>query len=337
MISINPLFQVLVMFGNSAIATSGKRVDELKPGQLGIFDYETNLAITPTVMKTTPRFFFAVGKSTTGSTTVSNEVMKSASEYVQLSGVKNTVAKDYQAGVNQVLTYNIGTLQADMDYGIKLEVQSQEAFSNFGYNLPTKSFFVNSGPESDPLSGIASTEDFVDKMVAAINNDVETILTAAKVDADTFTVTVSADSQEMFGEVNLKYANPLGVKVTPSLINLEDTGSTVAETTAMVYEQGSGYDVNQREYEAGGWNGNPGVYRASDTTYLSGGEKVADKAGTYASLSVSYMNDGVGGGQTYQKSLLTEIVCPAGESTGLGALNALALALPGGKAFPSLA
>ena len=337
MISSNPLFQILFTSGNKALAAAGTRPDELTPGQLGFFDYNTGLAVTAANAKTTRQIFIAVGKSTTGSTTTSNNIAKSAAEYILVGGIQSAIGKEAVAPVAQILTYNIGDIKPLTDYGIKLEIRNQEAYANYGYNVPSKIFTTTSGPEEDLATGLASTEDLIDDLVAMVNADPENqdstpLLVATKVDADTFTIAINPMAMEQYAGVNLKYANPRGTLAIPSLIGFEEnpvSPSTVTETQAMVYAQGSGYDLRELEYEAGGWNGNPGIYRNSDVTGFERGISEGVATAVYDTFSIGYINKGVGGGLEYGKSLLTIIACGAGETSAKTALNTFVTGLNG--------
>jgi hypothetical protein len=326
MITTNPPFQVLVTKGNQALLAAGNRSDQLKPGQLGIFDYSTGLSITATTAKTTKRIFFAVGKSSIGSTTVIDDVQKSTAEYVEVGAITSIVGKDYVAPVDMVITYTIGDVLPETDYGFKIELRNQETYSNYGYNTPYKYMSVRSGEEADPATGLADTEDFIDAAVIEFNNDPENLFTATKTSPTTFTVAIRAQTLYNYVGVNLKYANPRG---TFAVASTDGFGSdtTFATTTELKYEQGAGYDIKQLEYVAGGWNGNPGILRASTITGFDAGIAEAVTGTGYGMLSIGYRNHGVGADLPYQKDLLTYIVSPEADATAIGVLKTIATQL----------
>jgi len=80
----NDVFQVLVTKGNQAILAKGKKVEELAPDQIGIFDANTTLSVDGT----TPvkEFFIAVGVDKDGDGVV-DSINQSAGQTIQTRGI----------------------------------------------------------------------------------------------------------------------------------------------------------------------------------------------------------------------------------------------------------
>ena len=76
----NDVFHLLVTKGNQAVLAKDKKVVELAPGQIGVFNYDTNLSIA--AADPAPRnFYMAVGVDAGDGTT--GDIMKSAGSHVQ--------------------------------------------------------------------------------------------------------------------------------------------------------------------------------------------------------------------------------------------------------------
>ena len=57
----NDVFHLLVTKGNQEVLAKDKKVTELLPGQIGIFNYDTNLSFDATVATAPRNFYLAVG------------------------------------------------------------------------------------------------------------------------------------------------------------------------------------------------------------------------------------------------------------------------------------
>lgn len=136
-------------------------------------------------------------------------------------------------------------------------------------------------------------------------------------------VTVSAAQLYNYAQINLNYLNPRTTDAFLSMIGFgTDTTSTI--TTALVYEDGAGYDIAQREYVAAGWEGSP--YRQSALYGLAFDNKyppLANKADQYWVASITHENIGIGGGEKYHTSLLNEIALPTANTTAINSVSAI--------------
>ena len=117
-----------------------------------------------------------------------------------------------------------------------------------------------------------------------------------------------------FCSINTTYFKPRETVMIVSLTSGFDCGGIVEVIQDVAYEQGSGYDVRQREYIAGGWNGKPGPYRVSELTGTAsvnpGFKYFADVNVKYNRINLSYDQSSLGGWQNYLNNLATEIYFP---------------------------
>lgn len=146
-------------------------------------------------------------------------------------------------------------------------------------------------------------------------------------------ITVVSDTLRSYSQINLNYLDPRQVNVIMSVLSGDfghNGGSfgpdtTQATTQALIYEDGAGYDLQQLEYVAGGWNGKPGPYRVSELIGVAFGnfETFATTNGQYNVYSLTHENTGIGGGHKYQTSLMTIVAIPTANTTALNSVNAI--------------
>ncbi len=340
MITQNAAFQVLVTAGNQGVAAAGLRPDQLLSGQLGVFDYNTGLSVDGSVPSKNRNVFIAVGIARgLAAASAVTDIRKSAGENVEKSGLRAMTQKPYVAGVDKEVVLDFGTLKANTSYTAKLEFRSQEAFRNFGNNTPVKSATLATGPA-------VNTDELYNAFVVAFGNELlladedEGIVSIAFLDggaadaviaeedvADAvgklkLQITVASSPLKTYTTINLNYLNPRATNFIVSTPDGFDSTASVTVTQELVFEEMSGYDVNQLEYVAGGWNGNPGVYRESSVGF-AGVELFAVQATGYDVISLSYDNTGIGGGEKYHTSLETIIAIPAADNTTFTAVENL--------------
>lgn len=261
----NPVFQVLVA-ANSTILAAGNGVTDLAVGQLGIFNAETNQSVA-TNAALPNKFYFAVGLPNAAGTL--GDIRKSAGELITKSLVKRVRSSAYTAGQQQVIDIDLTNFQPvyNEDYVIRLEFQSGQTMNLNGFTNPIKSFVFNTGTVS---TGNYTLADFIDNFAAEINLDVEGLVVATNVSDTTLRLTIGSEDKEYFiNGVNRRYDALREFNVNWGLSQGFETGGVYTVTsTGPVYESGSGYDIKQLEYVAGGWIGNPGVYRTSELNGL---------------------------------------------------------------------
>lgn len=322
MISTNPAFTVLASSGNQALAAAGLRLDQLKVGQIGAFAYETGLTIDGTKPQENKRFFLAMGTGPLAAGQANADVIKSSGRQIQVAGIKAYNLKPYAPAVDKVITLTFADkLPVNDEAGIKLQFMSQESYANYGVNNPKKTFIIPTGPEDAADSGKANLDAFLDNLVLEIAKDDEGIISATST-ATTLVVTIKATAlKATIPQIN--YQGNRGVDAFISVGENLYGVATVATTTELVYEQTAGVDVQQLEYVAGGWTGNPGIYRETEAAGFTPVIFNAVKTSGYDLTTITYDNTGIGGGEQYQTSLQTIIAVPVADDATATSLKAI--------------
>lgn len=121
---------------------------------------------------------------------------------------------------------------------------------------------------------------------------------------------------QQFCGINTMYYNPRQTVVIPSLIEGFNCTGKVTITQTALDEEGSGYDIKQKEYHAGGWNGKPGVYRASTALGLAmpGFKYFADEAKKYDQFNLIYDQFSTAGWKEYLNNLMTLVAIPGADT-----------------------
>lgn len=173
----NHVFQVLVTTGNQAVLTAGNRVADLAPGQIGVFDYDTNLSLNSS--STSRNFYLAVGLDTDGDT-VTDDIVKSRGTHIQ---GKNTVYYTYRPhtpGRPMKVVLKNYTAECETEYGIKLELRNQEIYRTQGYNQFTKTYSIMTSCCSDcaPTCPSGDANEITKLLKINVNNDPTGLITA---------------------------------------------------------------------------------------------------------------------------------------------------------------
>jgi hypothetical protein len=126
------------------------------------------------------------------------------------------------------------------------------------------------------------------------------------------------------GGINLGY-HKAGINFEAHLVDGFVCNGTLTTITEFQFREGSGYDLQQLEYVAGGWNGKPGPYRQSTTTGMArdGIEYFTSVSAKYNVLSLTYDQFSVGGWLEYLNNLETIIAIPCADTTTLTGLVAV--------------
>ena len=120
------------------------------------------------------------------------------------------------------------------------------------------------------------------------------------------------------GSINLTYYKT----GTDYLIALREgftNNGTITIITPLQYPEGMGYDLQQQEYVAGGWNGNPGPYRTSAVTGLQKNNfnYFAIPSANYNQVIFEYYLESVAGFLDHSSDLKTIIAFPCADTTTL--------------------
>ena len=189
----------------------------------------------------------------------------------------------------------------------------------------TEAKAVASGATVQISNIVMGTEATVDEgttlavVTATGGNAVIDLATIAERVTPGIRVTTNPLAVDEFCNINTLYLKPRETVMIVSLTSGFDCGGIVEVIQDAVYEQGSGYDVRQREYKAGGWNGKPGPYRVSELNGVaSNGFRYFSDADTkYNRVNLTYDQFSIGGWQEYLNNLATEVYFPVGTEAGL--------------------
>jgi hypothetical protein len=346
----NDVFQVLVTKGNQATLAADKKITDLKDGQIGVFDANTKLTIDGT--KPVEEFFIAVGVNPTNAAEP-DSINTSAGELVQTRNIGNFTYQAYKAPLPKVVEISGFKADCETDYAIKVEFRNQKIYRSQGFQQYTHVYNIKTScceKCEDCPSG--DCNEIVKLFVEAINRDPKGLVKAEAInptgnvvvtDIDAFILANQAVNNdddpandvclkirltslplriEEFCSINPRYFKPRETELVVSLVQGFNCNGTVTTTQEIIFEQGSGYDVREREYKAGGWNGRPGPYRTSCVTglYSEGFKYFADAAVKYDRLALEYQNEATGGWLDYKNDLATEIAIPNTDSTTLNSL-----------------
>ena len=335
----NKVFQVLVTKGNAALPSRSATLDSLAVGQLGIFDAKTNLAIDGTTNPVRD-FYLAVGVDKDGDT-VMDGVNFSAGQLIQKENIRDFTYKPHSAARPMVFEITDYKVNCDTEYAVKLEFRNMQVYMRQGYNAYAKTFSVKTACCEECVDcPSGSPADLTTKLLQAFNSDAAGMFKAEAIEEPRGAVIadlaayiadpLNADALDTLGirittvplaiqqfcSINTMYYNPRQTVVIPSLIEGFNCTGKVTITQTALDEEGNGYDIKQKEYHAGGWNGKPGVYRASTALGLAmpGFNYLAVEGSKYDQFSLVYDQFSTAGWGEYLNNLMTLVAIPAADT-----------------------
>ena len=343
----NDVFQVLVTKGNQAVLGAGSKVTNLQPGQIGVFNFDTNLSIDGSVP--TKNFYLAVGLDRDGDG-VTDDVAKSRGSHIQGKNIAFYSFRPHTPGKPMKVVLKNYVADCETEYGIKLELRNQEIYRSQGYNQFTKTYSIKTsccdGCEQTCPSGDANE---ITKLLfinisndptglvkanilprgsvtnAGVTPDANGHLTLAQVDTimaynatqtnpanyvltnlEIETVTQKINN---FCQVNLKYFYPRETVAIVTKIEGFKCNGAVEVTQQAAFEEGSGYDIKQLEYEALGWDVSP--YRLSTLNGVAD-ERSYNTVTTekYDQIALTYDQFSIGAWLEYLNNEATLIAVP---------------------------
>lgn len=137
--------------------------------------------------------------------------------------------------------------------------------------------------------------------------------------------------------VNLKHFHPRRVNAIVSVLeDLVCIGGTTSEAQALVHEEGSGYDIQQKEYHSQlNSLGSPYVLSTATGT-AKANSFYADRAVKYDQFSIEYDFGSKSGWLDYNSPISTIVAVPGADSVTLDALVAAIDVIFGGLGFDEL-
>lgn len=279
---------------NATVATAGD-VTALLPGQLGIFSEKTGQAVTAF----DEPVFLAVGLDENGDGDTDN-IRKSAGRNIQPGNVVYATRQDYVAPVDKVIDITDVKALCGDSFGIKVEARNEQIYAVQG-TIQYRESFVAKADNCDACADDACSEANVAKLVQDIvlqsklggdpffkvealstgeevavlsDEDLQTIVDTTEALEDKSTqekvairVTAIASKVQNFANVNLDYMTARQTDVFVTIVG--DATAKVEVTTELQYEQNSGYDVRELEFQTIGFRtGNTGAYRIGAITQL---------------------------------------------------------------------
>ena len=344
----------------NTLITAGKQVSELAVGQLGMFSEATGLSITAP----TENFFLAVGLDNDKDGVV-DDIRKSAGRNIQPGNILYTSRQNYVAPVNKVVDIKDINVKCGDSFGIKIEARNEQIYNVQG-TVQYRRTFVAKANACESCSDDACVEANVAKIVKDIltsfnaNKDpfykIEAIadmgngenpnvrvITDAELDAivaatdalaDPSTqkpvgirVTAIATAVQQFANVNLDYKTARQTELIITTVGDEFETNAVVETVSeLVYEQNSGYDIRELEFQTIGFReGNTGAYRIGAITGLPNEVQYESQLnGQYVTFTLAYDHKHRNGSWLqYDNALATYIVIPTASAALITAVQNL--------------
>ena len=372
----NDVFHLLVTKGNQAVLAKDKKVTELAPGQIGVFNYDTNLSFDATVAAAPRNFYLAVGVDAGNGTT--GDIMKSAGSHVQGKNIAFYSFRPYTPGRPMKVLLKDYVANCETEYGVKLELRNQEIYRTQGYNQFTKTYMMKTSccDGCKPTCPSGDANEITKQLFININNDplrlvkanikpragavlpsgvtvdaqgnltlaqVDTIMAAnaAKADPTKYVYTdleIETVTQTIqdFCSVSLNYMYPRQTVAILTKVGDFKCSGTVATTQTAVFEEGAGIDVKQLEYKAKGWTESP--YRVSTVNGVADNRiYITDANAKYDVFALTYDQFSLGGWLEYFHNQASIIAIPTADATTRNGLAAILDKVAVAQSFEPLA
>ena len=372
----NDVFHLLVTKGNQAVLAKDKKVTELLPGQIGIFNYDTNLSFDATVTAAPKNFYLAVGIDAGNGTT--GDIMKSAGSHVQGKNIAFYSFRPYTPGRPMKVLLKDYVANCETEYGVKLELRNQEIYRTQGYNQFTKTYMMKTSccDGCEPTCPSGDANEITKQLFININNDpsglvkanikpragavlpsgvtvdangnltiaqVDTIMAAnaAQTNPANFVYTdleieTVPQTIQDFCSVSLNYMYPRQTVAILTKVGDFKCSGTVATTQTAVFEEGAGIDVKQLEYKAKGWTESP--YRVSTVNGVADNRiYITDASAKYDVFALTYDQFSLGGWLEYFHNQASIIAIPTADATTRNGLAAILDKVAVAQSFEPLA
>ena len=183
----NDVFHLLVTKGNQAVLAKDKKVVELAPGQIGVFNYDTNLSIA--AADPAPRnFYMAVGVDAGDGTT--GDIMKSAGSHVQGKNIVFYSFRPYTPGRAMKVVLKDFTAKCDTQYGVKIELRNQDIYMTQGFVQFTKTYAMKTSCCNDCVETCPSGDanEITKQLLINVANDPTGLVIARPIARQALTV-----------------------------------------------------------------------------------------------------------------------------------------------------
>ena len=372
----NDVFHLLVTKGNQAVLAKDKKVTELAPGQIGVFNYDTNLSFDATVAAAPRNFYLAVGVDAGNGTT--GDIMKSAGSHVQGKNIAFYSFRPHTPGRPMKVLLKDYVANCETEYGVKLELRNQEIYRTQGYNQFTKTYTMKTSccDGCEPTCPSGDANEITKQLFINISNDpsglvkanikpraravlpsgvtvdaqgnltlaqVDTIMAAntAQTNPANFVYTdleieTVPQTIQDFSAVSLNYMYPRQTVAILTKVGDFKCSGTVATTQTAVFEAGAGIDVKQLEYQAKGWTESP--YRVSTVNGVADNRiYITDASAKYDVFALTYDQFSLGGWLEYFHNQASIIAIPTADATTRNGLAAILDKVAVAQSFEPLA
>ena len=372
----NDVFHLLVTKGNQAVLAKDKKVTELLPGQIGVFNYDTNLSFDATVSPAPRNFYLAVGIDAGNGTT--GDIMKSAGSHVQGKNIAFYSFRPYTPGRPMKVLLKDYVANCETEYGVKLELRNQEIYRTQGYNQFTKTYMMKTSccDGCEPTCPSGDANEITKQLYININNDpsglvkanikpragaalppgvtvdangnltlaqVDTIMAANAAQTDpakyiytNLEIETVPQTIQDFSAVSLNYMYPRETVAILTKVGDFKCSGTVVTTQTAVFEEGAGIDVKQLEYQAKGWTESP--YRVSTVNGVADNRIYITDANTkYDVFALTYDQFSLGGWLEYFHNQASIIAIPTADATTRNGLAAILDKVAVAQSFEPLA
>lgn len=372
----NDVFHLLVTKGNQAVLAKDKKVTELAPGQIGVFNYDTNLSFDATVAAAPRNFYLAVGVDAGNGTT--GDIMKSAGSHVQGKNIAFYSFRPYTPGRPMKVLLKDYVANCETEYGVKLELRNQEIYRTQGYNQFTKTYMMKTSccDGCEPTCPSGDANEITKQLFINISNDpsglvkanikpragavlpsgvtvdaqgnltlaqVDTIMAANAAQTDpakyiytNLEIETVPQTIQDFSAVSLNYMYPRQTVAILTKVGDFKCSGTVATTQTAVFEEGAGIDVKQLEYQAKGWTESP--YRVSTVNGVADNRiYITDASAKYDVFALTYDQFSLGGWLEYFHNQASIIAIPTADATTRNGLAAILDKVAVAQSFEPLA
>ena len=344
----NDVFKVLIPTASrdSILANSANTIDDLGIGQIGIFEAHTSKSIS--AANAGKDDFRIIVAEDLDNDTVVDRLERQAGQFIQVKNLKSISIQGYRNPKPQIEILNpqvttVGTTDGiyDEEYGIRITFLNPKITRLGGKNEFAKYFSYTGGlitKCNNAFTVHAKRIAIMQELVSLINADPDGLVRAELVTVDGFfgaevytALTITDICAYLALETNSDKLRirlttvPLAIKTflgintgyykdretTVQVFYKESflTTSTITTLQEVQFEQGSGYDVYEREYQAEGWE--TSSYRTSSITGLPRDMKTYSSVSTkYNLISLEYTFDSEAAWGSYNHNLATEIAVP---------------------------
>lgn len=198
------VFRLLVTANNKDVLAKDKKLTDLLPGQLGVFDASTHLSID-TTGKVPKEYYFAVGVDNNGDG-VTDDIVKSTGNQIQGKNVFYYNYAKYSEGKPAKALLKDYFAQANKVYGIRVTLQNQAILQTQGY-IPYSETYVVKNVICDNCADPCVKGDSIQvtkKLLLQINNDSNAFVTAKAVARTALTTATHGVTKAIGAELSIE-------------------------------------------------------------------------------------------------------------------------------------